>query len=246
MKYDFHLHTEFSYDSFIKGRELLTRAMELKYDEIAITEHLDLLPQELSVWGLPSLTKYSAYVQALQKEFPDITLHCGIEIGDYHLVKDFAQSLISGFDLFPILGSVHFLSDHSNVAIPLPHPLDKDQITDYYKHNLQLVSTCEIDVLAHLGVYKRYYTQTPDESHAQELIKEIFRVMIARGIALEINFSALSKPYRCVVPEPRYIELYRELGGELFSLGSDAHRLQNFGSTLQGNDLLGKHRRPQK
>lgn len=244
MNYDFHLHTEFSYDSFIKGRELLIRALELNYNELAITEHLDLLPQELSVWGLPSLTKYSAYVHALQKEFPTLTLHCGIEIGDYHLVKDFAQELISGFDLFPILGSVHFLSDHSNVAIPLPHPLTKAQITDYYRHNLNLVSTCEIDVLAHLGVYKRYYTESVDEAHVEGLIREIFRVMIERDIALEINFSGLFKPYQSVIPEPRYIELYRAMGGELFSLGSDAHRLANFGSTLQGLDLLGQHRRP--
>ncbi|MCD8480911.1 MAG: hypothetical protein LRZ88_12360 [Candidatus Cloacimonetes bacterium] len=47
-----------------------------------------------------------------------------------------------------------------------------------------------------------------------------------------------------MIPEPRYIELYRAMGGELFSLGSDAHRLANFGSTLHGLDLLGLHRRP--
>ncbi|MCD8480909.1 MAG: PHP domain-containing protein [Candidatus Cloacimonetes bacterium] len=70
MNYDFHLHTEFSYDSFIKGRELLTRALELNYEELAITEHLDLLPQELSVWGLPSLTKYSAMSTLCKRNFP--------------------------------------------------------------------------------------------------------------------------------------------------------------------------------
>jgi hypothetical protein len=51
-------------------------------------------------------------------------------------------------------------------------------------------------VLAHLGVYKRYYPEAPDESFALSLIKEVFRKMISKGIALELNFSAYRKPYK--------------------------------------------------
>lgn len=245
-KYDFHLHTEYSYDSRMKGVELLSKAVNLDYDELAITEHVDLLPQELSIYGLPSLKQYAAYVSALQDQFQQIKLYCGVEMGDYHLLRDFAQDLIADFDFFPILGSVHFLTDHINVAIPMAEALSKAQIRNYYEHNLDLISTCNIDVLAHLGVYKRYYSVVPDESHVQELIQEIFRVMIARRIALEINFSSLTKPYAEVLPEPHYIELYRNLGGDLFSLGSDAHRIEHFGSTLWGEELLGAHLMPMR
>lgn len=244
IKYDFHIHTEYSYDSRIKGNEMMDRALELGYDELAITEHVDLLPQELSVFGLPSLKKYQAYVNKLREQYPSITLHCGIELGDYHLVNDFATGLICGFDFFPILGSVHFLTDHTNVAIPFPSPLSTAQILDYYENNLRLVSECDIDVLAHLGVYKRYYNNVPDESFATSLIKDIFAVMIDKGIALELNFSGLFKPYASVIPEPHFIELYRGMGGRLFSLGSDTHRLENFGSTLLGSGLIGDHLYP--
>jgi histidinol phosphatase-like PHP family hydrolase len=171
---------------------------------------VDLLPQELSVFGLPSLKKYQSYVNKLREQYPSITLHCGIELGDYHLVKDFATGLIGGFDFFPILGSVHFLTDHTNVAIPFPSPLSTAQILDYYESNLRLVSECDIDVLAHLGVYKRYYNNVPDESFATSLIKDIFAVMIDKGIALELNFSGLFKPYASVIPEPHFIEIYRD------------------------------------
>jgi histidinol-phosphatase (PHP family) len=239
MKYDYHIHTEYSYDSFIKSDDLMQKAINLEYDEIAITEHLDLLPEELSVYGLPSLKKYRAYTQALQTKYPSITLRTGIEIGDYHRVRDFAYQLIAGFDFFPILGSVHFLSDHTNVAIALKKPLDKSQIRDYYKNNLELVSTCEIDVLAHLGVYKRYYDHCPDESYVLDIIADIFQVMIKRKIALEINLSSLHKPYRQTVPEPKYIELYRDLGGTLFSIGSDAHILDRFGDAHLIAESLG-------
>lgn len=244
MTYDYHIHTEYSYDSLIKGEDLMYRAIELGYDEIAITEHLDLLPQELSVYGLPSLAKYQAHCRTLQEKHPEIVLRMGIEIGDYHLVKDFAKSLIAGFDFFPILGSVHFLSDHINVAIPLPKALNKEQVRDYYLQNLRLVESCDIDVLAHFGVYKRYYTQRPEEDHVQDLIKDIFSVIIERGIALEINLSSLHKPYQETVPEPDYIRLYQAMGGSLFSLGSDTHVLERFGSTIGMADKLGISSQP--
>ena len=127
MKYDYHIHTEFSPDSRLKGTDLAAKAIAYSYDEIAITEHLDLLPHELSVCGLPSLTKYRAAVTKLQSEFPDLSILFGIEIGDFHRVKDFANSLITEMDFDIILGSVHFLSDNSNMAMPLKRALSKQQ-----------------------------------------------------------------------------------------------------------------------
>nr|MDK2850653.1 histidinol-phosphatase family [Candidatus Cloacimonadota bacterium] len=230
MIYDYHIHTQYSYDSLIKADELIEKAIKLGYEAIAITEHLDLLPQEVSIFGVISLKQYVEYCQYLREKYPQITLHTGIEIGDYQLMPTYISAIISHYDFFPILGSVHFLSDHTNVAISMPHALNKDQITDYYLSNLKLVQECDIDVLAHLGVYKRYYNIPPEEDHVKNLIKEIFTVIIERGIALEINLSGLHKPYHEIIPEPKYIELYKDLGGKLFSLGSDSHLLENFGT----------------
>lgn len=226
--FDYHLHTQFSYDSRIKGTQLVEKAIALSFNEIAITEHLDLLPQELSVYGLPSLKNYMLYCRELQEKYSRLKINMGIEIGDYHLVHDFAQGLIRGFNFYPILGSVHFTSDHINVAIPLQEPLEKAQVLDYYKHNLSLVSCCDIDILAHLGVYKRYYPQMPDESFALPIIDEILKTMIRRNIALEINLSSLRKPYGKIIPEPVFIERYRSLGGKYISIGSDSHHIDHF------------------
>ena len=228
MKFDYHIYTESSYDSSLKAEQLINKAISLDYDEIAITEHLDLLPQELSVFGLPSLTQYTARIATLQAQYPQLRILCGIELGDYHQVRSFAFNLIKELGFQIILGSVHFLSDHINVAIPLAKPLSKAQVQDYYLQNLNLVSTCDIHVLAHLGVYKRYYPAIPDEKSVLPIIKDIFNAMIQRSIALEINYSPLRKKYPTVIPEPSFIELYRSLGGSLFSIGSDAHTLSQF------------------
>ncbi len=230
MKVDYHLHTEYSWDSKLKAEDLIDKAISLDYSLIAITEHLDLLPYELARWGLPSFDKYVKHMAALKEKHTSSPLRiiCGIEVGDYHRVRDFAQEFLAELELELTLGAVHFLDDNTNVAIPLAKPLSRAQIRDYYAQNLELVTTCGIDALAHLGVYKRYYAEAPDESDSLPLIRDIFKTMIEKGIALEVNFSGLRKPYGQTIPEPRYIELYRGLGGELFTIGSDAHFLEHF------------------
>lgn len=227
-KIDYHLHTEGSYDSQIKSTALAAKAIELGYDEIAITEHLDLLPQEVSVFGLPSLSRYQQRIKQLNMDFPELKILLGIEVGDYHRVKDYAKPLLDMIPFELILGSVHFLSDHSNVAIPFPHPLSNQQREDYFRQNLALVTHCDIDVLAHLGVYKRYYPELVSEASFHPIIRDIFTVMIDREIALEINFSSLRKTYPSLIPEPGLVEMYLNMGGKLVTIGSDAHCLDHF------------------
>lgn len=237
-KIDYHIHAEFSYDSSIQAEELIRRAIALNYDAIAFTEHLDLLPQELGWFGLKSLAKYREHIYSLQTKHPGIKIYCGLEIGDYHLVSEFAKPLISQFCFDLILGSVHFLSDKTNVAIPINRALKKSDIEDYYLQNLKLVSDCEIDVLAHLGVYKRFLSERPDETTSKAIIEDIFKVMIDRHIALEINFSSFRKVYQSLLPEPDILELYYSLGGRLISLGSDSHKLDHFNDSYHKLQLI--------
>lgn len=228
MKQDYHLHTDFSADSQMQLSELIPRAISLGYEEIAVTEHLDLLPQELSVFGVPSLLKYKNLVEHLRKQHSNIKIIWGIEVGDFQDVKDFADPLLNKMQFELVLGSVHFTGDHVNVAIPLKKPLSKEEIKQYYENNLRLVQTCDFDVLAHLGVYKRYYTSMPDEKHCLPIITDIFRTIIDKGIALELNLACLRKPYKSLIPEPVCLELYQKLGGKLVTIGSDSHSLEHF------------------
>lgn len=225
---DYHLHTQYSWDSRLKAKDLIDKAISLNYEAIALTEHLDLLPWELAVNGLLSLKEYSVYVDMIKTQYPQLQIIKGIEIGDYHRVRDFASSLIQEIDLELTLGAVHFLSDQINVAVPLAKPLSDKQVQDYYLQNLTLVSKCEIDVLAHLGVYKRYYEQQPNEDHALPIVKDIFNVMIDKQIALEINYSPYRKDYGNCLPEPCFLELYKDMGGKLFTIGGDCHHLDHF------------------
>jgi histidinol-phosphatase (PHP family) len=209
---------------------VIEKAIALKYDVIAITEHYDLLPQELASFGAPSLRKYISHLERLKQEYSHAPLRilCGIEIGDYQLTRPQVLPVLEQVHFDLVLGAVHFLSDHTNVAVPLKNPLSPVAIEDYYRHNLALVTECDIDVLAHLGVYKRYYGVPPAEDHCLGMIRDIFQTMISRGIALEVNLSGLRNTFGRLLPEPWQIDLYRQLDGNLFSLGSDSHQFDHF------------------
>lgn len=227
-KTDFHIHSDYSADSIVKLSEIVPLAIKYGYSEIAITEHMDLLPVELSLFGLPSMARYKKAIEKIRIEYPDIRIHYGIEVGDFHQVKSFADSLLSvcKFDL--VLGSVHIIKDETNVAIPIKKSITPDFISDYYEQNLALVENCDIDVLAHLGVYKRYLESSPDESHCLPIIKKIMETIIKREIALELNYSAFRRTYQNLHPEPKYLKLYKDLGGKLVTIGSDSHTLDHF------------------
>lgn len=228
MKHDYHIHTKYSIDSSMNAKDIIVKAIDLKYDEIAITEHLELWPWEVQAYGLPSLKKYHSYLNKLKEDYPQIKVYCGLEIGDYHWHKEAILPILEGLDFFPILGSIHFITDRTDVALPLKKPLDKAQVKDYYLNNLKLVENCEIDVLAHLGVYKRYYNFCPDEKEYYPILKDIFAAMIAKGISLEINLMSLKRPFDEILPDPPLLELYYDMGGKLINIGSDTHYLKDF------------------
>lgn len=232
-KIDYHLHTDFSADSKMTLAKLLPLALKLGYNELAITEHLDLHPRELTVYGIPSLYRYKKTLEQIRKEYPELKLHFGIEVGDFQDVKETAIPILEMMNFDLVIGSVHFIRNHINVAIPLKEFLSVDAISEYYEKNLDLVRNCPIQVLGHLGVYKRYYLEQSDEMHCLPVIKTIFEELISRSIALELNLSCLRKPYRQLIPESAFLSLYKDLGGRLVIIGSDSHELDHFDSNYQ-------------
>jgi len=113
------------------------------------------------------------------------------------------------------------------MSVPITEALTPKDVTAYYQENLDLVNYGGFQILGHLGIFKRYMTSYND-AHCKPLIEEIFRQIISKGIALEVNSSPLSRTLQNVIPEPEYLRLDREMGGELITLGSDSHEISQF------------------
>jgi histidinol-phosphatase (PHP family) len=81
-------------------------------------------------------------------------------------------------------------------------------------------------VIGHLDIVKRYGVQHYgpfDPGRYAEAIDAVLRACVDTGIGLEINTSGLRGPPRETFPTLPVLCRYRELGGEILTIGSDAH-----------------------
>ncbi|MFW5808543.1 MAG: histidinol-phosphatase HisJ family protein, partial [Spirochaetota bacterium] len=228
-RYDFHIHGEYSLDSEIAFDECVTRAIGRGYAQIAFSEHFDYLPVDVVEYGMPPYAAYVKRIDALRESYRDsIDILLGAEIGDCHRTGAFVDELFLVRRPDVVIGSVHRLSDGLNVSVPMDQPLDKGRVLDYYRENLALSEMAPVDILGHLGIYKRFYSHIPDESYAAPLVDRILAALIRRGIALEVNYSPMRKTYGRFLPDAGVIRHFLGMGGRLITVGSDAHSIDDF------------------
>jgi histidinol-phosphatase (PHP family) len=229
MKIDYHIHSHFSSDSNLDAPSLISAAINKGYSEIAFTDHFDLLPSEIAVYGVPSYKAYSQTVKNLRNKFPGIKILKGVELGEYHRCHKLVDEIIFT-DEEPdlIIASVHILPDGTNCSTRNQIPFTEKHIESYYLENLALAAYGHFDILGHLGIFKRYLTEEPEEKNFLDIVEEIFKQLIRQNIALEVNLSGLRNPLKKLIPSPELLHIYRQMGGELITIGSDSHHLDHF------------------
>ena len=107
---------------------------------------------------------------------------------------------------------------------------DRDSIdrmfTDHFQSMLRLVEFGGFDSLAHLDYPIRVLrNKLPNTSTLpwRELIEPVLAALVRKDIALEINTRGTYDWQGRVGPEDWVLARYRDLGGQLVTIGSDAH-----------------------
>ncbi len=102
----------------------------------------------------------------------------------------------------------------------------------------------KFDVLGHLTYPLRYIQGeqgiSVDMTPFDEVIREIFTILISSGKGIEINTSGYRQKYGMPFPNLPYVKLFKEMGGEILSLGSDAHKAEDLGKGLHDSAELAK------
>ncbi|MDR3002054.1 MAG: histidinol-phosphatase HisJ family protein [Fibromonadaceae bacterium] len=229
-KIDTHIHGQFSSDSKQDYRKLCKKAIEKNYKAIAFTEHFDLLDSDPQNYVVPVLKKYMDCLTKIQNEFPGLKIIKGIELGEPHRIVTVAKKVFSDIKIDYIIGSLHFTKTRICVSDKTNNLMTERDLRQYYEETLEMVEAGNFDTLGHLSIYKRslFYQQLPSGKKVQHIIDEIFKVMIKKNICLEINNSSFEINCPTFLPDPIYLARYKELGGELITIGSDAHDLELF------------------
>ena len=241
--WDSHLHTSFSADSETAPEIMLKRANELGLMGITFTDHMDIdYPGEDPTKFELDIKEYLLYMAKLMeaeaKDQHNTAFLVGMELGlQTHLV-DIHKSLLDTLPLDYVIGSIHVVN-----SIDPYYPsyyegrTGHEAYEEYFKCILENLNCfTEFDSLGHLDYITRYAKRHLSETESrydykeyQELIREIFRILISKDIALEVNTGA----YRADLNEPNptfdTLRFYKECGGSLITIGADAHRPEHVG-----------------
>lgn len=207
---DMHMHSIYSYDGQMRLKQMVERGKKLNLKYMAFTEHLEF--NQITIKQF--LNRYQLYkeeLEQLQECNPEITLIKAVEISNPELYLKELESL-NKLDLDYIIGSNHILPKNNS----------EKEILNYYKKILTIIKNGGIDTIGHLDYLRR---KVDDNNIDNGIIEEIFKELIKRKIALEINTSAIRRKGLDSFPSQIKLDLYKKLGGNIVTIGSDAHRI---------------------
>jgi histidinol-phosphatase (PHP family) len=223
--YDQHLHSVRSRDGHSDINDISDRAKEIGLKGVTLTDH----------WESDILV-YSGEANSWRSEFtsdlPDNML-LGIELGSPHSEPKDAEALLASLPFDFVLGSIHAAPKQDDYALfPTNSRADTEAILSEYlaEHMTMLSEFRNFDVFAHIGYPLRYiesYGVTMEEFYDEHT--KLFRALIQAGKGIEVNTDR----GKLCVPGLERLKLYRSLGGEIITIGSDAHYAEAIGKGLK-------------
>lgn len=253
---DYHVHTNYSDDSVYPMADVVRDAVALGLEEICFTDHVDYgikpdwdEPGNI-VWrpggpGEPDLMptvnvdypKYAAEIAFLQEQYRGrITIKMGLEFGmQCHTIPRY-EKLFAAYPFDFIILSVHEVENQELWTQEFQRTRTQEEYNlRYYEELLALVKQYHhYSVLGHMDHIVRYDLQGPFPfEKIRPLAAEILKTVIADGKGIEVNTSCFRYGLPDLTPSAQILKLYRDLGGEIITLGSDSHKKEHLGQHIR-------------
>lgn len=245
---DYHLHTLISSDSPAALEQQARAALHAGLKELCVTDHWNLLDQQAN--PLPHSRDWAASIAQIEEareEFSgQLEIRLGIEVGNGEIdPAGISEGLLqAGNDLDFVIGSLHNMSLGSGGLgiYTAAHQCQQVEegialLDDYINTLTALAATDTFDVMGHIIYPLRYLPQqwqlTLDPY--EEQLRQLFRTLVQSGRGIELNTTQGNT----VLEWTPVLELYRDCGGEIITIGSDAHRPEYVGAGFsEASELL--------
>ncbi len=229
MLWDTHMHTHHSGDSDALMPDMIQAAVRQNLDGICFTDHFDYdYPDDPNLFLL-DFDSYIKEVRSFQDTCHDrLSIRLGIEVGLQPHITEINRKAVTGHPFDFVIGSSHVVH-----GIDPYYPKyyegrsEKTAYREYFESILENLNTySDFDVYGHLDYVVRYgpdrnrfYTY---EAYA-DIIDEILRKLISMGKGIEVNTAGFKYGLGHPNPTEAVLLRYHELGGEILTLGADAH-----------------------
>lgn len=241
---DYHMHSKYSFDGECELEDMCNIAIERGLSEIAVTDHMDIFSGKPYTHIMNCEELYSDLRKVKEKFAGKLKVIVGAEYGQPQANKDEALKFLADYPLDFVIGSIHNMVDDIDAYDYDYKKTDYHEVFGMYMDwQQELARKYDFDVLGHVTYPSRYvYTQTGvrvDFHEYWEQYIDLFKTVIERGKGIELNMSGIARGYGETMPNMELLKLYRSLGGEIITVGSDAHVLDHIGIvTKEGYEML--------
>lgn len=243
---DYHLHTLHSMDGLQSVDELCASMAAKGVQEICLTEHIEPGHPDPAMDVPPIWDVYFAEIAAARRTYPQLTIRTGVEIGDNRLLR---PQIKASLDALPL--------DFRLLSLHLVNGVDCYDTEDYFggKTRAQayreyaeakaesILDWTDFDSVAHIGYAAKFSAYTGPEralvyEDAPDVFDTILRHIIANGKCLEVNTSGYASTGDTFA-HSTILRRYIDLGGELFTFGSDSHNVdRNYADIERAKDMV--------
>ncbi len=245
-KCDYHTHSIFSFDGAPEATldAICEAAISHGVTDLALTDHFESNSKAESVF-----TPYDAngareaVLSAKDKYKSKLNLTYGVEIGQANQYPDEAKALLSSHNYEFVIGSIHnvmgapdfYFFDFAKLSA---FPTYIGHFFERYVNELCDVVDAlpKIDTVAHLTYMQRYCElcgEKYDFTKHFGSVEKLYKKIISKDIALEVNVSTLWKGLGFAIPDREFLALYRECGGRLITVGTDSHSPEHIGECVE-------------
>jgi len=238
---DAHVHTAYSLcDCEQRMQSYLDLLRSQKARGLGFADHMHPSMEDPSVYRFERLSGvfdgdgYTAEIRSAKAE--GLCAFVGIEITYEAAFDQRCRDRAYANDYDYRIAAIHTLDGFwvsgNYLKMPLPEPLFLNIADRYYDAVLDSLRLEWADVIAHIGVYRRYLSDDhPLMAAARDFVErreaEIAKACAVSGKIVEVNTSGLFSACRSTMPNDAFLMRFREYGGEKICLSSDAHAPQN-------------------
>ncbi len=243
MRYaDQHIHSACSPDSETPMLDMVLAARDRGMAAVCFTDHVEMDDSRTGRpdpdWDRQWPRMLSAYRTLAAAPPPGIEVRLGAELGCPNHQPELAARIAAQPELDFILGSMHNLRNVTDFYY-YPYASEEEcrELNRLYLAELTEIAALDcFDVMAHIAYTCRYMSRAGfrtkiDTEHNGGELRALLGRLIEKGKGIEINTSGMRQgngPY----PDADILKLYRELGGEIVTMGSDGHRPEDAGALI--------------
>lgn len=227
---DYHLHTCHSGDSSTPMEHSINAGFQAGLTAMCFTEHMDydFDPDCMENFILDAKIYQDDFLRCKEKYQGQMELHFGVELGLQPHIADKNNRFIESFPFEFVIGSSHIIDGMDPYYPKFQEGKTYDEcLRKYFESIINNIKAFDnFDVYGHMDYIVRYLNHRPsnyDFKNYQDYIDTILKMLIEKGKGIEVNTGGFKAGLGHPNPHEAILKRYKELGGEILTIGSDAH-----------------------